>query len=218
MPGDVSRRDFLAGTAALGASAMMTNFAFAAPQETIRIGVIGCGGRGRDAAINAIDASPGIVITALGDAFPDRVEGAAKTLQENRPDAFKVVPSQMFSGLDAYKHVLACDIDLVILATPPGFRPMMLEAAVEAGKHIFTEKPVAVDGEGILRVMKASDLAKQKGLGIVAGTQRRHENKYRETMARIHDGAIGDVVAMRCYWNQGGLWSVNREPNMTDLE
>ncbi len=218
MPGDVSRREFLAGTAVLGASAMMTNFAFAAPQETIRVGVIGCGGRGPDAAINAIDGSPGIVVTALGDAFPDRVQAAAKLLQEKRPDAYKVIPSQMFHGLDAYKHVLACDIDLVILATPPGFRPQMIEAAVNAGKHIFAEKPVAVDGEGIERVFRASDLAQQKGLAIVAGTQRRHEHKYREVMRRIHDGAIGDVVAMRCYWNQGGLWSVNRTPEMTDVE
>jgi len=216
--GGVSRRDFLVSTAALGATAVMPNFAFANVDETIKIGVIGCGGRGRDAAINAIDGSKGVEIVALGDAFEDRAKGAVDVIKKERPNGFKVPADQVFHGLDAYKKVLACDIDMVILATPPAFRPEMFEAAIHAGKHVFFEKPVAVDGEGILRVMKASDLAKEKGLGVVAGTQRRHEFKYRETMKRIHDGAMGDIVSMRCYWNQGGLWSVNRTPEMSDLE
>lgn len=215
---DLSRRDFLAGSAALGATAMVPNFAFGQTRETMKVGLIGCGGRGRDAAINAIDSSEGVEIVALADAFPDRVQQGADTIKQYREKNFKVPKEQMFVGLDAYKHVLECDVDYVILTTPPAFRPQHLQAAINAGKHVFMEKPVAVDGEGLITVFEASDLAKSKGLAIVAGTQRRHEAPYVETMKRIQDGAIGDVVSMRCYWNQGGLWSVNRTPEMTDLE
>ncbi|ARU41414.1 oxidoreductase [bacterium] len=215
---DVSRRDFLAGTAALGATAMMPNLAFGQTSETMKVGVIGCGGRGRDAAINAIDAAPGVEIVALGDAFADRTQQAADVIKQYREKNFKAPKDQLFSGIDAYQKVLQCDVDYVILATPPAFRPQHLEAAIKAGKHVFMEKPVAVDGEGILKVFEISDLAKSKGLAIVAGTQRRHEAQYLETIKRIQDGAIGDVVSMRCYWNQGGLWSVNRTPEMSDLE
>lgn len=214
----LTRRDFMAGSAALGATAMMPNFAFAEAKETMKVGLIGCGGRGRDAAINCIDSSEGVEIVAIGDAFADHLQQGVDTLKQYRPKNLTAPQDQLFVGLDAYEKVLQCDVDLVILTTPPAFRPQHLTAAINAGKHVFMEKPVAVDGEGILQVFDAADLAKKKGLAIVAGTQRRHEDSYRETMKRIHDGAIGDVVSMRAYWNQGGLWSVNRTPEMSDLE
>ncbi|MFM9872894.1 MAG: Gfo/Idh/MocA family oxidoreductase [Fimbriimonadaceae bacterium] len=215
---DLSRRDFLTGSAALGATAMMPNFAFGQTRETMKVGLIGCGGRGRDAAINVIDSAEGVEIVALADAFADRTQQGADVIKQYREKNFKVPKDQMFTGLDAYEKVMQCDLDMVILTTPPAFRADHLTAAIKAGKHVFMEKPVAVDGEGVLKVFDAADLAKSKGLAIVAGTQRRHEDSYREVMKRIHDGAIGDVVSMRCYWNQGGLWSVNRTPEMTDLE
>jgi predicted dehydrogenase len=214
----VSRRDFLAGTAALGATMAMPNFAFAQASGTMKVGVIGCGGRGRDAAINAIDAAPGVEIVALGDAFADRAREGAEVIKKYRESGYKVPNDQIFVGLDAYEKVCQTNCDYVILATPPAFRPKHLEAAIKAGKHVFMEKPVAVDGEGILKVFEMSDLAKSKNLAIVAGTQRRHEAPYVETLNRINEGAIGDVVSMRCYWNQGGLWSVNRTAEMGDLE
>ena len=124
-----------------------------------------------------------------------------------------------FTGFDAYKQLLAVpEINYVILATPPHFRPVHLKAAIEAGKHVFMEKPVAVDVPGVKMVMEAGELAKQKGLGIAAGTQRRHQKSYQETIKRIHDGAIGEIVYARCYWNGGEIWVVERQPGWSDME
>src|SRR5205823_3245953 len=125
--------------------------------------------------------------------------------------------SRCFVGLNAYQDVINAGVDMVILATPPGFRPLHIDAAVKAGKHIFTEKPVAVDGPGVRKVLAAAQEAKAKGLGIVAGTQRRHQTGYLQTMKQIHDGAIGDIVAARCYWNQGNIWFRGRQEGMSDV-
>jgi predicted dehydrogenase len=130
----------------------------------------------------------------------------------------KATKERCFVGFDAYKQVIASGVDMVILATPPGFRPLHLQAAIEAGKHVFMEKPVAVDPVGVRSVLQSSEMATQKGLGIVAGTQRRHQNVYNDIMKRVHEGAIGDIVAAQCYWNQGGLWKVDRQQSMTDME
>ncbi|MCB0824852.1 MAG: Gfo/Idh/MocA family oxidoreductase [Armatimonadetes bacterium] len=216
---NLSRREFLAASGVAAASFAMPKNVFAAPQTSkLRIGVIGCGGRGTGAAVNACKAAEGVEIVALGDLFMDRVTGCANYIQEQAKDSFNVKQDHMFSGFDAYTKVLQTDCDMVILATPPAFRPFHLQAAIKAGKNVFMEKPVAVDGAGIKIVYEASDLAKEKGLAIVAGTQRRHQNSYRETLARIHDGAIGDVVAMSCYWNQGGLWMHPRQDSWSDAE
>ena len=130
------------------------------------------------------------------------------------------IPEEMrFTGFDAYKQLLAVpEINYVILATPPHFRPMHLKAAIEAGKHVFMEKPVAVDVPGVKMVIEAGQLAKQKGLGIAAGTQRRHAKSYQETIKRIHDGAIGEIVYGRCYWDGGEIWVIDREPGWSDME
>jgi predicted dehydrogenase len=179
---------------------------------------LGWGGRGPGAADDCLNAAPGVQLIAMGDAFQDRLEDSHRKLKEKLGEKVDVPAERRFVGLDAYEKVLASGIDYVILATPPGFRPLHLQAAIAAGKHIFTEKPVAVDGPGIRKVLAAHEEAKKKNLCIAAGTQRRHQTSYLEMMKRLHDGAIGDLVAARCYWNQGRLWVKERQPQWTDLE
>jgi predicted dehydrogenase len=175
----VDRRDFLkaAGVTAAGlATASIVNHAYAGGGDTIKVGLVGCGGRGTGAAHDCISSSSGVKIWALGDVFKKQVDGARNRMAKNNDfkDKFEVTDDRCFDGLDAYQKVIASDVDLVILATPPGFRPLHLAAAVEAGKNIFTEKPVGVDGPGIQRVLALVDKAKEKKLAVVAGTQRRH--------------------------------------------
>ena len=223
-----SRRDFLKHSAALSAGLTAgSTLAFAqAPAiqhdrhkpEMIRVGVVGCGGRGTGAALDCVRAAPNIELIALGDLFADRLKSSRQRLEEHAADACRVTDDHCFVGFEAYRQVLTAPIDLVILATPPGFRPAHLTAAVAAGKHVFTEKPVAVDPVGIRKVFAAADAAKQKHLAIVAGTQRRHDPSYITTMKRVQDGAIGDLVGGQCYWNQGGLWAVERTPDMSEME
>ncbi len=182
----------------------------AAGNDTIRIGLIGCGGRGTGAAENTCEANEGIKIYALADLFKDHLDTCRNRLKNNQhaKSKFDVSDDRCYTGFDAYKNLIDNnDVDMVILATPPGFRPQMLEYAVQKGKNIFTEKPVGVDGPGIRKVIAAYEEAKSKGLGIVAGTQRRHQAPYIESMKRIHDGDIGEITSARCYWDQGGLWN-----------
>ena len=185
--------------------------------RALRVGVIGCGGRGTGAAFDAIAASPDTRVTALADLFPARVEHARKALAEHGQGRGDVPEGMCFTGFDAYRRLLGTDVDCVILATPPGFRPLHFAAAVDAGRHAFIEKPVAVDPAGIRAVLAAADRADAKALSVVAGTQRRHERCYREAMARIRAGAIGRPVAARCYWNQGGLWHADPDPALSPL-
>jgi predicted dehydrogenase len=205
----MSRRDFIKTTSAvtLAAAMPLSGGLFAAGSDKIRVGMIGCGGRGTGAAINCIEARPDAVITAMGDLFEDHLKNSFKRLTEKVPkENLAVTKDRLYTGFDAYKKVLSTDVDLVIMASPPHFRPIHLKAAVEAGKHIFMEKPVAVDPVGIRSVIKSSRLASEKSLGIVAGTQRRHQAHYLEIMKRIHNGDIGEIVSGQCYWNMGDLW------------
>ena len=184
-----------------------TGILHAGEKDKIRIGLIGCGGRGTGAALDCLEASSDIVITAMGDLFADCLEGSLRTLREKFPEKnLAVTPATYFTGFDAYKKVLACDIDLVILAAPPVFRPMHLQEAVQAGKHVFMEKPVAVDPAGVRSVIASAEIAASKKLGIVAGTQRRHQAHYLEVMKRVRRGDIGEIVAGQCYWDMGALW------------
>jgi len=204
LPATFSRRDFVKLSAATTGAAVVTGamsnqvMGATSGSDRIRVGVIGCGGRGTGAAQNCLDSAPGVEITALGDLFQAQVEGAQKKL--------KLTNVQKFWGFDAFKKVIASDVDLVILTTPPGFRPMHFEAAVAANKHVFLEKPVAVDPVGCRAVIAAAKLAKAKKLAVVAGTQRRHQPSYLETIKRIHGGDIGDLVGGQCYWNGDGIW------------
>ncbi|MBL9189798.1 MAG: Gfo/Idh/MocA family oxidoreductase [Opitutaceae bacterium] len=200
----LSRRDFVKLSAVAGGAALAAGLAAPralgahAGSDRIRVGLVGCGGRGTGAAKDCLAAASGVEIVALGDLFERQVTGAKTRL--------KLDQAVGYWGFDAYQKVLASDIDLVILATPPGFRPMHFEAAIAAGKNVFMEKPVAVDPVGCRQVIATAQIAKQKKLAVVAGTQRRHQASYIETMKRIHDGAIGELVGGQCYWNGDGIW------------
>jgi myo-inositol 2-dehydrogenase/D-chiro-inositol 1-dehydrogenase len=208
-----TRRDFLKTAAATGA-AVATQLTLpavhAAGSDRIKVGLIGCGNRGRGAAENVLSAASGVQIVALGDTFAEPIKDAREFLTKctqkqqikDRGNSVDLPESRCFVGLDAYQKVIGCpEVNYVILATPPGFRPIHIEAAVAAGKNVFAEKPVGVDGPGIRKVLAAYEAAKNKGLAIGVGTQRRHQRAYLETLKRIHDGAIGPLVGGRCYWN-----------------
>jgi len=225
-----TRREFLKTTAvagtALAANLSLLSNVHAAGSDTITVGLIGCGGRGSQAAENVLSAAPNVKVVAIGDVFEDRLKRCQRSLKrfaerdgsaKKHGNSVDLPDERCFLGLDAYEKVLNSDINYVILATPPGFRPLHLQAAVAAGKTIFTEKPVGVDGPGIRKVLAAYEEAKRKNLTIAAGTQRRHQAAYIETIRRIHDGAIGDLVGGRGYWNQGTLWKRDRQPGMSDV-
>jgi predicted dehydrogenase len=221
----VSRRTFINTTAAAALAWPGSAHGFHVwGSDVIRVGIIGCGGRGTGAAGDCLRGTEGTEIVALGDLAPDRLADCrtelAKLGTANPALAarIKVTDATAFSGFDAYQKVLAAGVDLVILATPPGYRPAHLAAAVDAGKHIFTEKPVAVDAAGIRSVLATFERAKAKNLGIGVGTQRRHQADYQETIERIQGGAIGDVMSGQVFWNQGGLWSRDRKEAWTDAE
>lgn len=184
--------------------------------KPLRAGLIGCGGRATGAAVNFLNAGPNLQIVALGDLFIDRINDCRKTLK----DKFKVeIPDdKCFTGFDNYKNVIASDIDLVIIATPPAFRPAHFEAAVEAGKHVFMEKPVCVDGPGARSIMATAKKAESQGLVVVTGTQRHHQRKYVESFKQIQAGLIGEIVSGTVYWNQNMLWYRNREAGWSDME
>ncbi len=242
----LSRRVFLqrsslaaAGAATLAKAPFVLTTHAAADLEKVRIGVIGCGGRGTGAVLDALGAATNVIYPAAGyhtedvkegaavknkdvevialcDVFPDRIARARENLAKL---GIHVPDSMCFSGFDGYKKLLDVDrINYIIHATPPHFRPAQVKAAVEAGKHVFMEKPGAVDGPGVRTLLEAYEIAKKKNLGIAAGTQRRHMRGYNETIKRIRDGAIGDIVYLRCYWNGGVIWVIERTPEMSDLE
>jgi predicted dehydrogenase len=221
-----SRRDFLkASTAAVGAGLVaqsgLAPRAFAAGSDVIKIGLVGCGGRGAGAVGDNLRANQGTRLVAVGDIFEDRLESGVRAIQaalRSEPDRVAVDRDHQFSGFDAYEKVLASDVDLVVLATPPGFRPIHFEAAVKAGKHVFMEKPVAVDGPGIRRVLAANEIAEAKNLRVGVGLQRHHQPMYLEAIERIHNGAIGDVTALRVYWNGRTPWDPRRTREQTKGE
>ena len=220
-----SRREFLKtsgtvlGTGVFGGLALSQG-AYAAGDETLRVGLIGCGGRGSGAANNALNADKNAKLVAMADAFGDRLEGSLERLKKIKGEQVAVDGDHMFVGFDAYQQLLESGVDVVLLASPPHFRPRHLKAAVEAGVHIFCEKPVAVDAPGIRTVMAACEAAKQKKLSLVSGLCFRYHTAMRETMKRIHDGAIGEVVAVQTTYNCGPPWFRNkqRDSNWTEME
>ena len=220
----VTRRTFVQTTAAATAALVFPGGAYVAGSDVIRVGLVGCGGRGTGAARDCLRSSDGVELVALGDLTADRLAQCRTQLEKAAAEEpafgtkYRVSDDRCFTGFDAYQKVLASDIHLVILATPPGFRPVHLAAAVAAGKHIFAEKPVAVDPAGVRSVLATYELAVQKGLGIGAGTQRRHQAEYLATIARLRDGAIGDVISGQVFWNQGGLWSREPQADWTPTE
>lgn len=216
-----SRRTFLQGAAVAGASLTASLPAVhLGGSDEIKIGLIGCGGRGTGAAHQALSTSGPVKLVAMGDVFADHLETSLKTLQGNAAFAGRIdVPKErQFIGFDAYRGVLASDVDMVLLATPPHFRPQHFEAAVKARKHVFFEKPVAVDGPGIRTVIEAAAAAKAQNTAVVCGLQRHHQFGYLESMQRVHGGDLGRILFARCSWNMGGLWMHKRQPQWSDME
>jgi predicted dehydrogenase len=241
----VSRRSFLKDSSlAAATAAALGEFPFvltsrAAPNDPIRVGLIGCGGRGTGAVLDVLGAATRVIypqagyhtedvaegaavkhqdiqITALADVFADRLNACRQQLAKLH---IHIPEEKCFTGFDAYQKLLALpEINYVIQATPPHFRPMHVLAAIQAGKHVFLEKPAAVDAPGVRMILEAGKLAKEKNLGIVAGTQRRHRRSYQECLKRLHDGAIGEIHTGRIYWNGGVIWVIERQPGWTDME
>jgi len=227
----ISRRGLLKTGAAAGFAAALAKTApaaFAAGSDTIKTGLVGCGGRGSHAAVNCMQSAPGVELVTIAEMFGDRLEWGVNRMKNKMRednvslDKLKFTPETCYLGFDAYKKVLASDIDLVLLATPPHFRPQHLRAALQAGKHVFMEKPVATDVVGGRSVIESASIADRKGLAVVAGTQRRHQNHYLEIMKRIKNGDIGEPVAAQCFWVAGGVakWGMlhERQPEWSDME
>ena len=220
-----TRRNFIKGSSLLLAGGAMagtlpvSRAAHPYGSDAIKIGLVGCGGRGSGAAAQAMNTTGGDVrLVAMGDVFENRLQQTYRSLQGKYKDKVDVKDDTRFIGIDAYKRVLDTDCDLVILATPPGFRPLHFEAAVEAGKQIFAEKPVATDAPGVRRFLAANEKAIKKKLAVAVGLQRHHEVAYKETMEKLKGGAIGDIIFCRCYWNGEGVWVRNRQENQSELE
>ena len=218
----VSRRGFLKTTSAVVGGSILGGLAiersaFAAPDDTLKIVLVGCGGRGTGAASQALSTSGPVKLIAMADAVPNRLQSSLENLKKEHADRVDVPEDRQFIGFDAYKKAIAL-ADVVILATPPGFRPIHFEEAVNAGKNIFTEKPVAVDGPGIRRFLAAAKLSKEKNLKVGVGLQRHHQAGYLETIKRLHDGAVGDIVSMRCYWNGNRPWQHPRKAGQNEMQ
>jgi myo-inositol 2-dehydrogenase/D-chiro-inositol 1-dehydrogenase len=219
----VSRRDFVKTSSAVVAGSALISCkavprAYARGSDTIKVGVVGCGGRGTGAAGQALSADDGVVIWSMGDAFPDRLKRSKKNLVEHASDRVKVPAERSFTGFDAYKNVIDSGVDVVILATPPHFRPEHLAASVNAGKHVFCEKPMAVDGPGVRSVIDSVQKAKDNNTNLMSGFCWRYSLPERETYRRIHDGAIGDVQCVHTTYHTGTLGKQSRKPEWSDTE
>lgn len=223
----LDRRSFLKNStlatgAILGASPHISSAFYANAADEIKVALIGCGGRGTGAAFQALSVKENVTLVAMADAFKDRVDKCYTSLMSDKNPKVKarvkVAEENKFVGFEGYKKAIAL-ADVVILTTPPGFRPIHFEEAVAQGKHIFMEKPVATDAPGIRRVLKAAEESKKKNLKVVVGLQRHYQKSYLETYERvINQKQIGDIVSARCYWNNDGVWVVKREKEMTEME
>ncbi len=219
-----SRREFLKATsvAVVGSTVAVALTAppavHAAGSDILKVGLIGCGSRGSGAASDAMKAEDNVRLTAMADMFPDQLQKAKRNLVTAIGSKFAVEDDRCFAGFDAYKQLLATDVDVVLLCTPPHFRPVHLNAAIAAGKHVFCEKPVAVDGPGLRSVLESTRLAKEKNLSIVSGLCWRYDLGVRETMQRIQNGAIGEIVAIQENYLAGTLWLKPREANWSEME
>lgn len=213
----VSRRAFLGASSSTALTLAMAPAVHGAPDNTLKLGVIGCGGRGTGAANQALNAGDEIRLVALCDVDRAKATGAVTELTRRHPDKLQVTPERIFDSFEGYKQVIA-ESDVVILATSPGFRPLHFEEAVRQGKHVFMEKPVATDVDGIKRVLAAAKLAKEKGLKVAVGLQRHHQPAYQEMVKRLQDGAIGQIITLRALWNGTSRPGKERIAGETELQ
>jgi predicted dehydrogenase len=194
-------------------------FVHADGDETLKVGLIGCGGRGTGAAAQALRADRNTTLWAMGDAFHDRLDGSLNSLRRGDLAARVDVPAERrFVGFDAYRQVIASGVHVVLLCSPPHFRPAHLRAAVQAGKHVFAEKPVAVDGPGVRSVLASAEEARRRRLSIVSGLCYRYHQAMREVIQRVHEGAVGDLAALQTTFNTSTLWHHARQPNWSEME
>jgi myo-inositol 2-dehydrogenase / D-chiro-inositol 1-dehydrogenase len=218
----IDRRRFLKSSGAAVIGSTFVNVALPkssfAGASVLKVGLIGCGGRGTGAAAQALQADSNVFLTAMGDVFEDRLEESYKALMEEVPTKLKVEKAKKFIGFDAYQKVIDSGVDVVLLATPPGFRPQHLMAAIDAGKHVFCEKPVAVDAPGVRKVLEAAKKAKEKKLSLVSGFTFRYDYSKRALFDKIRQGAIGEIVSVSSTRNGGDLWYFPRQASWTDME
>ena len=219
-----SRRDFVKTTALFTAGMMLPSMEIAAManvfnDKTLKIAVIGCGGRGAGAAVQALRADENVQLVAMADAFEDRLNGSLQSLQKEFEGTNKVnvLEKHRYVGFDAYKKAID-QADVVILTTPPGFRPYHFEYAINAGKHVFMEKPVATDVPGIRKVLEMAKIAKEKKLNVVVGLQRRYQNNYLAMKEKVDEGKAGIITSGQVYWNSSGVWVNPRTPNQSEME
>jgi len=217
----MKRREFIrTGSTLTGAAALASTTVgsvFAAGSDEIKVALIGCGGRGTGAAFNALSTGQNVRLVAMADAFRDNLDKAYTNCREKFGSQVDVPEGRKYVGLDGYKAAIR-DADVVLLVTPPGFRPLHFAEAVRQGKHVFMEKPVAVDVPGVRSVLEAARQAKQKKLNVVVGLQRRYQICYLEAIKRIQDGVLGDIVSGQVYWNDGGVWVHERQPGQSEME
>ena len=214
-----SRRAFLqSASAATGALAVASPMVYAAPDSTIRVGLIGCGGRGSGAAVNAMQADPNVQIVALADLFGEAMTSCRSSLGKKFPDQFQVADEKCFDGFDGYKEMLTSGVDVVLLASPPHYRPDHIEAAVAAGVEIFCEKPVATDPTGVRRVEAACKKADEKGLNVVSGLCWRYDGGMKQTISRIKDGQIGQIVSTQADYLTSPVWIRPRRDGDSDMQ
>jgi myo-inositol 2-dehydrogenase / D-chiro-inositol 1-dehydrogenase len=221
-----SRREFLknstgvAAGLALAGGLNLAQSVHAAGGDELKIALIGCGGRGTGAVVNCFDACPNVKLVAVADAFADNAKSCLANLQKDPKYASRIdVPAdRIFVGFDAYQKVLATDVDIVVLTTPPGFRPIHYAAAIAAGKHVFMEKPCCIDAPGFRSLMKTNKLADEKNLKVVVGLQRRRSKEFRPAVQAIHDGSLGTLNFFRAYWDGGPIWIRKRQPGQTEME
>jgi predicted dehydrogenase len=220
LPGP-SRRAFLHGSTALLAASSLVDVAGArvrrGREDLLRVALVGCGGRGTGAAIQALSTEGPVHLVAMADAFRDRIDSSLTEIVAAHPERVDVPESRKFVGFDAHRSAIDLDVDVVILTTPPGFRPEHFAYAVQRGRHVFMEKPVAVDAPGVRLVLETARAARERDLKVGVGLQRHHDPAYQETIARLHDGAIGKVVLYRCYWNSSGVWTRAREAGWSEM-
>jgi len=216
-----SRRQFVKAGSAISAGTLLASPHITNAQnssKTIKVGLVGIGGRGSGAAAQAMAADENVALTAIGDIFEDRIKLRSRILKARGRDKFQVTPETTFTGFDAYKKVIDSGVDVVILTSPPNFRPQHLEYAVEKGVHCFFEKPVAVDAPGVRKVIELAKKAKEKNLGFMSGFCWRHHKPKQEVFGRILDGGLGDVLAMYSTYNGGEVWKKKREDGWGDME
>jgi predicted dehydrogenase len=222
----ISRKEFVKASSLAAGGLMIGGLPLGSRAQpvgaaTLKVALIGCGGRGTGAARQALSTGDGVRLVAMADAFRNRLDESYDTLTkvfaEEGSEKINVPEEHKFVGFEAYKEAISL-ADVVILATPPGFRPYHFEEAIDAGAHVFMEKPLATDAPGVRKVLETGKKADQKGLNVVVGLQRHYQNSYRETIQRIRDGQVGDIVSGQVYWNSAGVWVHPREPDQNEME